>query len=681
MKKPYLLGLPLAASLLASTAWAADYRLAYSKAEGLEVFVPNHSEQNWCALPLTLHLKSDASISLDAIQTISPKLGALLGAQCPQAQEFSWVAYHKDGKQFAKGTASAAQQWEPAFSETAVTPPAPEPEVVSVANASTEPVPAASTTTTESAKPASTTVTEPSTAPAAAPATVKEESTPQTPETKPDKVEAQAPTASPDDKATPSAAGAVSPVSNATDNGVSAPESQSNSGATTPTTAQTEPSRSTVSINGWQITPQQLSQNDWTFLDTFTDQNDCKVLGYVSAGGAAQADFAVQSHGEVRCSPQGFLEGKGSVELLRSDGKSLARTAELHFTDGIGRKHNTALPPVVSHNDQAVWLYAGDDLATQSVFLLKAPLVTNYGLSFVDNQALELIVVHENPNSFLNVKELRAMLDAGIAAAEPWVDAQSRLRILAFNDFEKGAKAHTQGWNIEEAQPHFQYQIDAVYPSSFWSGRQKDGKWSYDLNRATNYAYNRVMAAREKAARERAERIRQQQALLDSYQQLQQRFERTDQPYTLLAEQFRTLGYSPLRGGDYVNAIVRASRDAATPINERSGRTVGFPVHVHKITKEGAMVNEPFELTILEGEVEETGWYLMQGTLVLDPTQADAAGLPTHYLRETSLHACQEALCTDLANPLSIFRMQHELPNWTPEQAQAIINDVEQKGN
>ncbi|HJD44238.1 MAG TPA: hypothetical protein H9906_04315 [Candidatus Paenalcaligenes intestinipullorum] len=623
MKKPYLLGLPLAASLLASTAWAADYRLAYSKAEGLEVFVPNHSEQNWCALPLTLHLKSDASISLDAIQTISPKLGALLGAQCPQAQEFSWVAYHKDGKQFAKGTASAAQQWEPAFSETAVTPPAPEPEVVNEGTA-----PEAPASTTEPVKPEPTHVTEPSTASAASEA-----------------------------------------------------ESQSKPDAATPTVSQTEQPRSMVSVNGWQVSPEQLSQNDWTFFDTFSDQNDCKVLGYVNAGGATQADFAVQSHGEVRCSPQGFLEGKGSIELLRSDGKSLGRTADLHFTNGVGRKHETELPPVVSHDDQAVWLYAGDDPATQSVFLLKAPLVTNYGLSFVDNQAFELIVVHENPNSFLNVKELRAMLDAGLAAAEPWVDVQSRLRILAFNDFEKGAKAHTQGWNIEEAQPHFQYQIDAVYPSSFWSGRQKDGKWTYDLNRATNYAYSRVMAAREKAARERAERIRQQQALLDDYQQLQQRFERTEQPYTLLAEQFRTLGYSPLRGGDYVNAIVRASRDAATPINERSGRTVGFPVHVHKITKEGAMVNEPFELTILDGEVEEKGWYLMQGTLVLDPTQVDAAGLPTHYLREASLHACQEALCTDLANPLSIFRMQHELPNWTPEQAQAIINDVEQKGN
>jgi hypothetical protein len=109
-----LLAVGLGASFAAS---AQDYRLAHSRAENMEVFVEGATKDNWCALVIEVRATHGGTADKQAWSRLLPKLGALLGQQCPQAAVVNWRETDASGKQLARGTSRAAQGWQ-------LTPPA-----------------------------------------------------------------------------------------------------------------------------------------------------------------------------------------------------------------------------------------------------------------------------------------------------------------------------------------------------------------------------------------------------------------------------------------------------------------------------------------------------------------------------------------------------------------------------
>ena len=98
------LGAPLAAGA------AQDYRLAYSKAENMEIFVEGATQENWCASTLKLRAVHGGAVDGAALGRLLPKLGALFSQQCPQAAVADWRELDASGKQLNQGTSRAADR-------------------------------------------------------------------------------------------------------------------------------------------------------------------------------------------------------------------------------------------------------------------------------------------------------------------------------------------------------------------------------------------------------------------------------------------------------------------------------------------------------------------------------------------------------------------------------------------
>ena len=96
---------------LAVSAEAASHRLAYSKAENVEVFVEHADGQAWCSDNLTLRFAFANTPDVAAVERLLPKLGSLFSSQCPSAQQLSWTSQHANGQAHASGKASLASGW------------------------------------------------------------------------------------------------------------------------------------------------------------------------------------------------------------------------------------------------------------------------------------------------------------------------------------------------------------------------------------------------------------------------------------------------------------------------------------------------------------------------------------------------------------------------------------------
>jgi len=104
-----LLGLGISIS---AQAQAQDYRLAFSKAENIEVFVEGASQDNWCAPSLNLRAVHGGAPDTAALARLLPRLGALFKQQCPQAATVHWRSVDAAGKAFAQGTSRVQDGWQ-----------------------------------------------------------------------------------------------------------------------------------------------------------------------------------------------------------------------------------------------------------------------------------------------------------------------------------------------------------------------------------------------------------------------------------------------------------------------------------------------------------------------------------------------------------------------------------------
>lgn len=70
---------------LSVSAHGADqsHRLAYSKAENVEVFVDHLEAQPWCSATLNLRFAFTGEANIASVERLLPKLGGLFGAHAP----------------------------------------------------------------------------------------------------------------------------------------------------------------------------------------------------------------------------------------------------------------------------------------------------------------------------------------------------------------------------------------------------------------------------------------------------------------------------------------------------------------------------------------------------------------------------------------------------------------------
>lgn len=665
----------IAASVGGLPAHAEAYRLAYSKAENIEIFIDHADGAAWCGPHLNLRAVYGAAPDAEALARLLPKIGVLLNKQCPQAANLRWTSATAAGVQVSQGTSAKASGW------TMQTPPAPAvaaaPAVVTPALApaatpapaeapASTPTPTAAPTSAPAAQPASASAAVASAAPSAQPAPAP---APQTPAAPP-----AAPVASMDQpQATTSAppAPVAAPAVAATAAPASDPAAAVSSPAPAPGPA-SPPSPAPVAAA--QPAPQIAAQADfaiknWTpaqpaavmaatkQLKVMQDQNGCKVISTFQLGEGAQY-ITLKSDG-ITCGPDGYASGKGRLRLERSDGARIAQTNEVWLVSGIPFAAPLEAARLAYVGERlALWFHMDSDPASRSHYLLRAePTQYNGALEVWRHNRVDVIT--ESADVFRNATDIKVAVDAALRTLERTsVPDASRARIMFSDDFEQGA--------VGGQAEHLLYAIDADRATDWRTGKPKS-EWRYNLQYAQNYLFKRdALLARQKReaqmrlANTERDNLRQYQNLVDQAK---------GDPNGILNRMLRDVRYEPLTGGSYRSLM--AGRKA----------NVRMVVHVDDHKDNDAIADWPYEIRLPGQKSLKEGWYLVAGDIMLDTQRVDGRGLPLTLLTlgsQAAPHACKKEGCTDLNDPLVGARMMLGLPDWTPQHAQAVIDQANQ---
>lgn len=609
--KPTLLALTLLAT--ATAAQAESTRLAYSKAEDVEVFV-DHAAAAWCAPDLALRFVYGKAAEAVAVERLMPKIGALLGKQCDQAERLTWTATGSTDARL-NGTATKATAWAAQVQNPATVAAAPAPAPVEPPKAAPAEAPAA--TAPETAKPATPPAVPEAPAPAA-PAAPVAESTPVAPA----KVE---PAPAPAAKAP---AGQI-----ATD----------------------------FDVAGWRPGDGEAELAKSDFMTTLKDSQGCAFRVPFRVEEDSRY-LQVRSSG-IRCE-NGLAQGEGELAVERSDGKQLQRWKGF-FLNGLPL--DKPLPPL---------RFVGFDSQKQALFLLASdPATASYSLLRLgysyrgqwSTSAPDVLFVTGNSEQFRQLDQIRPI----IAKTQQQLDNLGTMiphfTFLAVRDFTKGI--FPRPWNSNESSQDFW--LYRVNVDRNWRSKA----WQFNPEQATNYLFmwdEKQARQREQAARERereARQARMQQAFrardqLDTYERLTR--EARSNPQALLARQVNDVDYAPGSGGDYGDLV----RGATHPVR--------LIARVTKTNSDGWTLDYPYPIQaqVPAGTSAKTGWYVLSGTLQLDPKARDADDLPLTHLTAKVVQPCTSEGCSDLRDPLALARVQFEDPAWTPEAARQQLKDA-----
>ncbi|KTT52439.1 hypothetical protein NS337_15940 [Pseudomonas oryzihabitans] len=608
--KPTLLALTLLA--MATAAQAESTRLAYSKAEDVEVFV-DHAAAAWCAPDLALRFVYGKPAEAVAVERLMPKIGALLGKQCDQAERLTWTATGTTDARL-NGTAAKATAWTAQVRNPAAVAAAPAP--VEPPKAAPAETPAA--TAPETAKPATPPAVPaaPAPAPAAPPAPVAESAP-----VAPTKVEpAPAPAKKP--------AGQI-----ATD----------------------------FDVAGWRPGDGEAELAKSDFMTTLKDSQGCAFRVPFKAEEDSRY-LQVRSSG-IRCE-NGLAQGEGELAVERSDGKQLQRWKGF-FLNGLPL--DKPLPPL---------RFVGFDSQKQALFLLASdPATASYSLLRLgysyrgqwSTSGPDVLFVTGNSEQFRQLDQIRPIIAKTQQQLDDLGTMIPHFTFLAVRDFTKGI--FPRPWNSDESSQDFWlYRVNVDR-----NGRSK--AWQFNPEQATNYLFmwdEKQARQREQAAREHereARQARMQQASrardqLDTYERLNQ--EARSNPQALLARQVNDVRYTPGGGGGYA-ALVGGET-----------RPVRLIARVTKTNSDGWTLDYPYPIQaqVPAGTSAKTGWYVLSGTLQLDPKARDADDLPLTHLTAKVVQPCTSEGCSDLRDPLALARVQFEDPAWTPEVARQQLKDA-----
>lgn len=690
------------AGLYAASAAAEDFRLAYSKAEDIELFVENASADNWCKPELALRAVYGASGDTEALGRLLPKLGALFAQQCPQAQRVTWRAINSQGTQVADGISEGSAGW-------ALLIQTPEPTVASAVQAAAPDVAESPVTTAATPagvvenvapEPANTalvdapptpTITEHSEAkPASAPA----QAAPAAEPTVEPASEAPAPAATPEiqpevrpaivesepveinkDKAAitstktaetkPEASPTVAPV------GKAQPETTADAvveAVVTPTVGLAE-----FAVGDWVVPTATQRAELSSFLSTLTDQNGCKIVSQFELGtDAAYLNLVTE---DVSCNADGYAQGKGRLKLERSDGAQIMRTGDLWFSNGlVFNKPVQGLKPsdlVAFQGNNTGWFGFASDTESGSHYLLKASLGQFRGGIGAWQIGPEVAVLTPKAESFRQAAEIRQEVGNALERLALIMPNATDVR-LVFSDMPQGV------WKNDASG--LLYSVSASRRYNYRTG-QPQGDWQYNLQHAQNYLFQREARAaeqkryeEERLERERQNQLRQKARVernnLNTYQRLQERVEAGGKD-ALLPMLEEDIQYRAASGANAYARLVAGQSDDFARI-----------VRVDGSKKDDATVDWPYPMRIVGQSDLKKGWYWISGSRSLDSSILDDDDLPMTMveLGSNAAQQCEQEGCAELLEPLAVMRMQLGDLEWTPEAAQAVIDSVPEGG-
>ena len=605
--------LTLSLLALAVSAEAGTHRLAYSKAENVEVFAEFTDGQQWCSPTLQLRFAFGSATPDDAaVGRLLPKLGGLIGNQCASATQLGWYSTNNAGQRLANGTATKAGGWQAQLETAAPAPvvaaPTPAPAVASTSAPAAEPAPAPAPA--EAAEPASTDAPAVASASAAAsaaqaPATVADATAPVVPE----QASAVVPQISPD-----------------------------------------------FAVSGWQPPLQRDVLAKADFLTEVVDQNGCRFRLNVKLEDGVQ-NVRAESKG-VTCGPDGFAQGKGDLTVNRSDGVRLHSFSHGGFLAGLALSGEVPNLPIVGFdNNQNLLLLLLSEPASKVHYLLR--LGRNYGGRW-NAESASLIALTENRELFRNAENIRRTIDIATNRIEQIAPGIERLSFYAIRDLDNGLfKGNRDFW---------MYEISL-------SRQYRSRAWDYNLQHADNYlfAFERKEAEQLRQAELQRQREEQRQRELlgqQAEQQLQlyrQLRRETRKPEELYKRINIDASYSPFGGGNYARMLKGGSADYSQ-IVYISGKTddgwdIEYPYQAVLSTDDS-------------DQDADKGWFLVKGKVSLDEKRLDQQNLPLTLVTASSLQACDENECADLRDPLKLIRHELGDPDWTPEEAKELIKQA-----
>ena len=392
---------------LSVSAHGADqsHRLAYSKAENVEVFVDHSEAQPWCSATLNLRFAFTGEANTASVERLLPKLGGLFGAQCPAASELSWKSLNQNGQLQAQGSASKAAGWVAQIAQSAA-PVAVVPAVVSE--------------------------TAPAVAAVAAPAVAAEPVA----ETPPPTTPVVAATAS-----APAVVAAPAVVS-----------------------VEAEPVKAVApvivddfAVAGWKIPVESEVLAAATFLTVLQDQNGCKFRTSYKPEDTGAA-LSAQSAG-ITCGADGFASGTGELLLQRSDGVELKRFKGF-FHKGFAISDGIAELPIVAFDDDGnLFMLLSSDPVSRVHYLLRASH-SSYSGTWNMNSLL-VVALTENVELFRQIESIRTTLFAPMAKLEKLRPRESYVQMYAMRDLTKGLKGERDSWLYE-------VQLQRGYRTKLW---------------------------------------------------------------------------------------------------------------------------------------------------------------------------------------------------------------------
>ena len=391
---------------LSVSAHGADqsHRLAYSKAENVEVFVDHSEAQPWCSATLNLRFAFTGEANIASVERLLPKLGGLFGAQCPAASELSWKSLNQNGQLQAQGSASKAAGWVAQIAQSAA-PVAVVPAVVTETAPAVAAVaaPAAAEPVAETPPPTTPVAAATASAPAvvAAPAVVSVDAEP---------VKAVAPVIVDD-----------------------------------------------FAVAGWKIPVESEVLAAATFLTVLQDQNGCKFRTSYKPEDSGAA-LSAQSAG-ISCGADGFASGTGELLLQRSDGVELKRFKGF-FHKGFAISDGIAELPIVAFDDDGnLFMLLSSDPVSRVHYLLRASH-SSYSGTWNMNSLL-VVALTENVELFRQIESIRSTLFAPMAKLEKLRPREDYVQMYAMRDLVKGLKGERDSWLYE-------VQLQRSYRNKLW---------------------------------------------------------------------------------------------------------------------------------------------------------------------------------------------------------------------
>lgn len=706
MKKE-IICLALASAFASAPAFAETFRLAFSKAEQIEIFIDHPAGSEWCSPELAMRAVYGAQPDQEALARLMPKLGALLDKQCPQAADIVWQAQDASGKTLAHGTSAKAGNWmlaqapEPGASldTVAETPKAggatqhaatstseatqsPAEPAPTLAAATSTPTP--SDNTAEQIAAQNTQAAQKAAAEkAAADALAAEKSAAEklaaeaaaiklaeaerlaaelaaTEKLAAEKLAAEnlaAETAAKVAEAQKLAAEQAAAAQKAAADRVLAEQVASQRAALGP---------ADFTVGGWKPEAEDVVLKSAPFITEMTDQNDCKVRAGFNLGGDAQY-LSLKTKG-LSCNAAGYAEGNGSLTVERSDGAVIASVRSAHLSNGYAFADPVqTVTPVATDGKSVLWFDLGHDNATKTYYLLRANVSTRDRLALIRTNP-EVDALTEQESSFLQAGEINPLVNKGLDALESVALPNARQARVSFANDLTGV--------LQRHRDHMMYELVAERK---WDYRQRKpiGPWQFQLNRGRNYVFARQerkeQEARELARREEQRRLQalreqanKEKRNLSLYEELVAQAERN--PAALLTRLTRnTARYEPLTGGSYSNFYGGGAMN------------FGQVVRVNGTDGNEAKADFPYDLRIAGGKDMKKKWYLIQGKAIADEGRKDDDGLPMTVVTPdpTGIIACEEDGCKNLADPLVVARMILAEPEWHPDAARSIIDKAQ----